>query len=158
MIEIVVFVEKFGFGRHSAALKELDPGLLVANVKAEIAYVILYYFSCVLPRLAILCLFLRIFPQRSYRITCYITGAALIGTFSSLAIVSGFQCTPFSYLWDKTINGHCININALYRLASLPNVTADIVLLILPLPTVWNLHVPRNVKVGLLIIFTTGSM
>ena len=157
-IGTAVFVESFGFGHHSAALRESNPGALVANAKGDIAHIVLYCVSCVLPRLAIIYLYLRIFLQHSYRIICYITAAALVGIFSSLAIVSGFQCTPFSYIWDKTINGHCINTAALYRWSSLPNVIADVVLLILPLPTVWNLHAPRNVKVGLFAIFTAGNM
>ena len=153
-----VFVKRFEFGRHSAALEESNPEDLIVNAKGEIAVDILYCVSCVLPRLAILWLYLRIFPQRSHRMACCITAVVLAGVFSSLAILSGFQCIPLSYLWDKTIAGHCIDIDALFRWSSLPNIVADVVILALPLPAVWKLNAPRNVKVGLAVTFTTGSV
>jgi hypothetical protein len=46
----------------------------------------------------------------------------------------------------------------MFRYGSIPNLVTDVVVLILPLPLVWGLHVSSKEKIGLLVTFLLGSM
>ncbi len=69
-----------------------------------------------------------------------------------------FECTPLAHLWDKTIAGHCFNAVAFYRLASLPNIITDVLMLCLPMPMIWQLKLSTARKISLTFVFLTGSM
>lgn len=65
-----------------------------------------------------------------------------------------------SYLWDKSqLHGWCIPQEPHLRYGtSLTDIVTDVVMLILPIPLVWNLQTSRKVKIGLMVTFLTGSM
>jgi hypothetical protein len=46
----------------------------------------------------------------------------------------------------------------MFRYGSIPNIVTDVVMLILPMPLIWGLHVSTKVKIGLLVTFLLGSM
>lgn len=118
-----------------------------------------YLPAVVLPKLAILVLYLRIFTERTGRTICWAVAALLIANCLGTMIAGFCMCIPLQYLWNRTIpGGHCININAWYRWSSLVNIITDVVMLILPLPTVWKIQSSRKIKIGLTITFATGSM
>ena len=54
--------------------------------------------------------------------------------------------------------GHCNNIEAHFIYASIPNIVTDVAMILLPIPVVWNLHVPRHVKLGLVMTFLVAGM
>ncbi|KAK4693586.1 hypothetical protein P7C71_g3843, partial [Lecanoromycetidae sp. Uapishka_2] len=47
---------------------------------------------------------------------------------------------------------------AFTRWPSLPNILSDVVMLILPMPTIWNLHLKPQLKIGLIITILAGSL
>ena len=112
------------------------------------------------PKLAILCLYLRLFTQKIYRYASYLLIGILITTAIVNSISAGVSCTPFAYNWDKTIpGGRCFpDINAWYLWVSFPNIVTDVFMLILPLPVIWKLQMSRKNKLGLTMVFCTGSM
>lgn len=103
-------------------------------------------------------LYLRIFNEKKYRNACYaIMGLVILVALADI-VATFTECIPISKLWDPSIDGHCANIGQLYRLGTLPNVVIDLLMLVLPLPVVWKLHVSRQVRIGLTVTFLTGSM
>ena len=112
------------------------------------------------PKLAILCLYLRLFTEKLYRFSSYTLIGILITTAVVNCISAGVSCTPFAYNWDKTIpGGRCFaDINSWYLWVSFPNILTDVFMLILPLPVIWKLQMSRKNKVGLTVVFCTGSM
>jgi hypothetical protein len=46
----------------------------------------------------------------------------------------------------------------MFRYGSIPNIVTDVMMLILPMPLIWSLHVSPKVKIGLLVTFLLGSM
>jgi hypothetical protein len=115
--------------------------------------------SVAFPKLAILCLYLRIFTCRKYRIAAYASGVLVaLNLVAGLGIVIGI-CTPLAFSWNKTIpGGKCGDIMAAYRYIGIPNIIVDIMLLVLPLPAIYKLHVDIAVKIGILITFVGGSL
>lgn len=47
---------------------------------------------------------------------------------------------------------------AFVRWSTLPNILTDVIMLILPLPSIWNLQLRTPLKIGLTITFLTGSL
>lgn len=91
--------------------------------------------------------------------TVYFLMMLVSGLCIAIVFTATFQCSPVAYAWDKTIRGGtCINEQAYYRYISLPNVITDAVMLVLPLPLVWRLHTSLSQKIGLTVIFLTGSV
>ena len=119
---------------------------------------ILYCGGVTFPKLSILILYLRIFTEKISRIICW----ALFVIISTLSVVNifliVFQCNPRSKAWNPTEPGHCHNIVLHFVWASFPNIATDVIMLILPLPVIYNLHTRLRVKLGLMATFMIGSM
>ncbi|PLB48804.1 hypothetical protein P170DRAFT_336703, partial [Aspergillus steynii IBT 23096] len=148
-----------GVGLHQARIVQNEPGMLQFWAKYLLALVYLYLICVVLPKLAILSMYLSIFGAcRVFQIICYVTGAMVIANFLAAAGAGFAICTPLNYLWDKTIDGHFIDINAWFRWARLVNVLSDGVLLILPILYIVRLQMEVRVKLGLLVTFFIGGL
>ena len=118
-----------------------------------------YVISVTLPKLAILALYMRIFTTRPYRWAVY--GIAVIMAMNIIAdvVLALITCKPIAANWDMTIpGGYCNDKMGPYRWISVPNVTTDAFMLLLPLPVIWRLQTGRKNKIGLTITFLTGSV
>lgn len=148
-----------GVGRHIAFWAETEPSKILLWAKILTVVEFFYTAAFTFPRLSILAMYMRIFTAKIYRITVYILGLVMIALYISTIFISFFKCRPFAYSWDKSIHGgHCININKAYQWITFPNILTDAVILILPLPVIWRLHVSKNQKLGLTVTFLAGSM
>lgn len=147
-----------GVGYHEVVLAKTDPRKIVVWAKFVLIIPELYLAAATLPKLAILALYLRIFITAPYRIACYALAAVLTANWLAATVAGFLSCIPLNYLWDRTVTGHCFNINAWFRWSSLTNVITDVIMLILPLPVVWKIQTSRKVKLGLSLTFATGSM
>ena len=148
-----------GVGSHLRVLELTDPKKVVSWAKFLLAVEWIYLVAAILPKLAILSMYLRIFTTRSYRMSVYVLAAVLIMAFLAGGLTGLLGCRPLAFFWDPTIpGGHCININAFFRWISLPNILTDIAMLILPQPLIWTLQITRNQKIGLTLTFLTGSL
>ncbi|KAF2464529.1 uncharacterized protein BDR25DRAFT_155204, partial [Lindgomyces ingoldianus] len=118
-----------------------------------------YTQSIMFPKLSILCLYMKIFTRRRYRTAAYATGLIILLTGLTMIIADFTMCRPFAYFWDKTIpGGKCVNLMAAYRYIGIPNLITDVLLLVLPLPAIYKLHVGLGVKIGLFATFISGSL
>lgn len=127
--------------------------------KYLVAIATLYWGSVNIPKLAILALYRRLFPNKENRLSIYVLMGILIGLTISTVIAELVACDPFAANWDHDIPGaHCINEEAFFRYGSLPNILTDIVMLVLPLRVVSHLHLTSRLKVGLIVTFVTGSL
>ena len=108
-------------------------------------------------KLSILLFYRRIFPSQKFKYVLY--GVAFV--FLSWAIVTNFlsifQCTPIAKSWNQSLPGKCVNILALFMSQCAQNTSTDLIVLLLPLPLVWNLHVPKSQKYALVGIFSLGG-
>ncbi|QKX54809.1 uncharacterized protein TRUGW13939_01898 [Talaromyces rugulosus] len=67
-------------------------------------------------------------------------------------------CRPFKMNWDSTAKGTCGNRPLTYALVGAVNIATDITTLLLPVPTVWSLQMPKRFKVGITAIFCIGLL
>ncbi|KAF2805106.1 uncharacterized protein BDZ99DRAFT_450637 [Mytilinidion resinicola] len=158
-IEGVVLIPLAGVGRHLAANYIYHPEKLEAWRKGIFACVWLWALAVCLPKLSILGFYLRFFQRRVERMVTYSLMFIVGATFIATGVATTFQCSPVAFQWDKTIpNGRCFNVLAFYRWMSFPNILTDAVILVLPLPMIWRLHTSTNTKIGIMMMFMTGSV
>lgn len=119
---------------------------------------ILYCPLLAFAKFSILALYLRLGPMRWFRIAIFVTMFIVIGANFALIFAFIFACSPIKRGWDVTITeGSCINRAALYIATAVLNMATDIMILVLPIPMVVKLLMPRAQKLGLILIFAVGS-
>ncbi|RYO80230.1 hypothetical protein DL764_009921 [Monosporascus ibericus] len=67
-----------------------------------------------------------------------------------------FQCSPIEKAFNQTIKGHCINNGRFWYANAGFNISTDLIVLIIPMPLVYGLQIPRVQKAGLAIVFALG--
>lgn len=156
---LLVMVEKAGTGRHMAYVLSTDPGKITEHFKGIMIEEILHPAAVAFPKLTVVLLYLHILTNKYERMVAKILVFLIFATWASFTIAAMFQCTPFAFNWDKSIpGGKCFNVQVYANSSSVPNIATDLAVLVLPLRTVWGLKISTGRKVGLLLIFLTGSV
>lgn len=120
---------------------------------------ILYLPLLAMAKFSILFLYLRLGPIHWFRVAVFTLMFVVVGANFALIFAFIFACHPVKRGWDLTITeGSCINRAALYVSTAVLNMLTDILLLLLPIPMVVRLQMPRIQKFGLILIFAVGSM
>jgi len=157
-----VTVKFGGAGRHVEAVILHDPTGRTLQIRSKIdkGVEFLDYAAITGSKLVILTLYMRIFNKdRRYRIATYFVGVIILLTLLAGLIATLAICQPFSAYWNHHIPGaKCGNIITFWRFISVPNITTDLMMLVLPLPALYKLHVKNGTKIWLFITFTVGSM
>lgn len=152
-------VEYAGVGHFEAYVKATNPGQISTLQKVIFASQWCYEIGVMFPKLSVLALYLRIFSTRETRMATHILQVIVVLIPIALLSASLAQCQPLAYTWDKSIQGGtCFDIPAYYQAMSPPNVATDLAMLILPLPQVWSLDIPRVRKFGVTLVFLMGSL
>ncbi|KAK7700729.1 hypothetical protein SLS57_012014 [Botryosphaeria dothidea] len=119
----------------------------------------LYLSALPMLKVSILLFYLRIFPEKGFRKAVFVTMAACIGYGIAFVLVSVFQCRPIKYAWlqwDDEHEGTCNNINAQGWSSAALNVILDVIVIILPMPQLWQLQLNKRKKFLLLLMFSVG--
>ncbi len=80
---------------------------------------------------------------------------------SCVATISAsvFQCIPVHKAWDTTgkVEGHCINVNALFYANAGLDIFQDALIYVLPMRMLYQLQVPQRQKIALMGVFAVGG-
>lgn len=118
----------------------------------------MYNASLACTKFSILFQYLRIFPSRPFRISCYVA-MGVVASYSTWAIVSGFvNCVPIAKFWDRSIQGYCLSFEALWFFNASMNILTDLALLTMPMPLLSQLQLPRMQKIALVGVFAIGGL
>jgi hypothetical protein len=146
-------------GQHLKYLEEHSPEKPELWGKYLLTTAILYSITVSIPKLAVLALYRRLFPMRKVQILVYILAGILVCGSIANTITSLAACKPFKANWKpKTPGAKCIDKESFYTWTSVPNIVTDVIMLVLPLPIVWNLHNTKRIKLGLTFTFLVGSL
>ncbi|KAH8157569.1 hypothetical protein CIB48_g10677 [Xylaria polymorpha] len=63
-----------------------------------------------------------------------------------------------SGIWDKTVQGTCLNEGIIWAAYSCLNLASDVIILILPQKVIWGLKLSKPKKIGISIIFAFGLL
>ncbi|KAF5543166.1 integral membrane protein [Fusarium mexicanum] len=135
---------------------------IILIFKLFIVIEVLYLTALVLVKAAILCFFLRIFPDHKFRIAvkCTMVFNALI--WVGFFIFVFFQIQPFSLFWNgwQQKKGHLILTgftNFTLPLAGI-NLVLDVWMLILPMTQLWGMGLKLKKKLGVISMFSVGIL
>lgn len=122
---------------------------------------IFYSFVIFFVRLSILLQYLRIFaPTRKGNMFVFVgVHICIWSNFIFYFFMTVFEitiCTPRTKIWNPLITGHCFSFVAPLQASAVFNVLSDVLILLLPMPCVWRLHLPLKKKVLMTMIFAAG--
>ncbi|KAG8664691.1 uncharacterized protein FPOAC1_013471 [Fusarium poae] len=119
-----------------------------------------YIPTTILSKLTLCFFYYRLSPSLWYQYSVYFTGflcsASLIGIWFSVL----FACKPIAAGWDvrMSVGATCINRPPIYITQAAFGCITDVMLLVLPIPTVIGLQMSTRQKLGLVGLFAIGSI
>ena len=149
-----IYWVSLGFGKHASQIK----GPVTRYLKVNAMQQFLYQISLTLTKFSVLLFFYRLFGAVSARFRLAVHVMAFV-LFSWLVISVAFRfssCIPFRKTFDPLIPGHCISGHGVALGTAIANVVIDVVLLLLPMPTIWKLHASRTRRIFLTTAFALG--
>ncbi|KAI9852917.1 MAG: hypothetical protein M1838_003711 [Thelocarpon superellum] len=152
-IAIFLQISHGGLGKHVLAT---TPDEVTYTLKSFYIWGIFYDVSLQLIKCSILLLYIRIFIVRTFRIISYVLIGFLSAFSLTLVLVDAFGCTPIQKQWEFLEPGKCVNLDDTYWFASAIFILTDLIILLMPLPMVWRLHMPASQKFGLSLLFGLG--
>ncbi|KAJ5759854.1 hypothetical protein N7520_007010 [Penicillium odoratum] len=143
-----------GMGMH---LKDIPPAILERQMKAFWLTVPFYNAAVLCAKASILMQYFRVFPTRRMRIVCWIM-IIILATYGTWAVISAFlNCIPVAKFWDDSIPGFCLSKPGLWFSNASMHITTDIAILIIPIPALIAIEIPRRQKAALMILFGLGG-
>ncbi|KAF4550057.1 Hypothetical protein D9617_19g103630 [Elsinoe fawcettii] len=146
--------------KHGLGYHDWDPKVLVGKTEAlKLVFVrsILTRAVACLLKLSLLALFIRVFPNRRFRIA---TGAVIAITLISTIIIITLMfvgCQPLATIWDDSITGKtCRLSNTIDHFRFGIIISCNIIIFILPLFVIKNLGLNIKEKVALSGVFAIG--
>ncbi|KAF2650158.1 hypothetical protein K491DRAFT_697546 [Lophiostoma macrostomum CBS 122681] len=124
-----------------------------------LAGTMVYSLSLAFSKMSILFLYLRLSPQRWFRILVW----TLLGVVVTYAVIynliSLFGCRPIAATWDlsQLPDAKCLDQLTKYMALSILNIIIDVFELILPIPVVVPLQMSTRQKISICLVFATGA-
>ncbi|KAI0140576.1 hypothetical protein BJ166DRAFT_604139 [Pestalotiopsis sp. NC0098] len=144
----------FGYGQHGS---NLQPDDKAQALKYFVLTQVTYKASINLTKSSILLLYTRIFSNiRWFRWVCICLMITIAMYCAASLVVTIFQCTPVERAWDKDIQGTCIDNGKFWYANGGFSIATDLLILLLPMPLVYALQIPRVQKAALMLVFTLG--
>lgn len=97
--------------------------------------------------------------EKIYLWANYMTLALTNATGLALTFLNIFQCSPYSdtFTYPLPDDAKCIDIVTLYLSSAPVNIITDLVILLLPLPILTAMTLPRKQKIILIVTFGFGT-
>lgn len=109
-------------------------------------------------KISMLHLYITLFWTKEFKLVASAVIGLVAAYWFTTIVLMFFLCTPFRYLWDKTIQGTCINLPAAWLSVSIINMILDLIIIAMPMPMLWNLRMPVSKKIAVSGIFSLGFM
>lgn len=114
-----------------------------------------------LAKTALLTFYLQISSRKWYRVAIFTVIGIVTGYVTILAFLLLFGCRPIRAAWDSELlaaGGGCVDMAVLYMAIAVANIVSDVLLFVIPIPTIVRLKMPLVQKIGAGIMFAIGSM
>lgn len=118
-----------------------------------------FYNAAVLcAKASILLQYFRVFPTHRMRLTCWIM-ISILSIYGTWAVISAFlTCVPVAKFWDPTIKGFCLSKPALWFSNASMHITTDLAILVIPIPALIAIDIPKRQKIALILMFAMGGL
>ncbi|KAF6831613.1 integral membrane protein [Colletotrichum plurivorum] len=145
-----------GLGVHMWQVKLVNYSRLYAHGMVIMA---IYCLSVTTAKMSLLVLYLRLSPDRLFRIVVIslIAFTTAYGLAYPFLIILG--CRPIEASWNPALmrGAKCVDKQAIYYALSITNILMDVVCLILPLKIIIPLQMGTRQKWSLIALFATGG-
>lgn len=118
----------------------------------------MYALAVGLVKISITVLLMRIFVSQRIKLAGgFIIGLSVLWTILTI-LVGLLLCKPITQNWEPTPDGTCGNQYVGFGIVAAIDIFNEICLIILPIPSVWKLHLPQRYRIALAGVFGTGIM
>ena len=137
-----------------------DPDRLELILQSVFAILLVLSAGYAFTRFSILAFYLRIFTVRWMRVLSYFFITFITLQWLAYSIATIVQCKPVSYYWSRHTpgGGHCFDIDRFNRSFTPVNISADTIILLMPLPVIWNFEASKLRKIGYSAILGMGTL
>ncbi|KAK8011000.1 hypothetical protein PG990_009965 [Apiospora arundinis] len=121
----------------------------------------IYFVAQGLVKISILLFMLRIFPKKDMRNLIYGVCGVIIAYTIAFFFATLFQCQPIRFFWkqlDSNFPGKCNDIHLQAWIAAGINIVLDIVVIVLPIKSLWNLQASLPKKITAISMFSLGAV
>jgi hypothetical protein len=147
-----------GVGKHTIVVLAKGYDFSWGSLNGLILVPVWYALALLLSKAAIWKLFFEIFTVGlERRIAKGITAVVIIHTMIGIPMII-FHRNPISDTWESIKRPHCLSTQDLFKYNCLPNVITDFMMLVLPIPTIWNLKASKRLKVGVMSMVLMATM
>lgn len=135
----------------TCSLLRYQQALLVGQVTWAVAVTFI--------RASILALYIRIFRTKSFRMTCYVVHGINAAFGAATILGACLICLPIAFNWDRSIpGGYCGDQKSLDLFIGVFNLLMDVIVVVLPMPVLWDLQMAAGKKVRIGGMFGLGIM
>jgi hypothetical protein len=122
------------------------------------ASIAVYNIAVCLTKISILLQYRRIFSNTKLRKFIIVGLAFLICWGITLTFLLPLVCIPVAAFWDPTVDGFCLNSEAIWYVMAGVNVVTDFIVFSMPIPVISTLHLPPKQKALLMVVFLLGIL
>ncbi|MCJ1307713.1 hypothetical protein MMC25_001361 [Agyrium rufum] len=152
---VIWMVQAHHYGQH---VTNLSPDDVTGFFRGLYSFQAIYPINIALIKFSFLAFYWRLFHVQSMKIPLFVTAALVAVWMVAIFVVAIFSCWPIHGFWELTLaNRKCINTEQFYLAQSVYSIITDLMILILPMPIVWNLQISRGQKIGITSIFLVGT-
>ncbi|EEA28313.1 hypothetical protein TMatcc_003359 [Talaromyces marneffei ATCC 18224] len=145
------------FGGLGVSITTLEVSNIVVYAKTIIAGGALYGTAVTLLQVSILFLYVRLFSiVRWHVVACYVVMGFCVAWWIAFFGGTMGDCVPLQKLWTPTEHGTCIDQNKACGATGIAHIILDLIILILPLPIIWNMKIDMTRKFFVSVIFSIG--
>ena len=144
---------RYGFGRHLDEVIETAPENLQYCLKVLYAAYLTYPVAIGLIRISVGLFYKRLFSiaVTQFERQVHINTTLNVVYIVTITLLSALECRPVSAFWDRKIpNATCFSALGMQLGSVIPSVLLDLIVLLLPMPIIWQLQM-SVAKKGLLI-------
>lgn len=116
-------------------------------------------------KVSVLLLYRRLFTSKAGATKqfhyMFLFAACLTGSYPPILwITMACACRPVSYYWNQYLGaeGTCINVELFFLVLGIVNMVNDIIILAVPIPSIWALQMNKKTKVSVVGIMMLGGL
>lgn len=150
----MIWWTKIGYGKH---MYMLPASAIEINTLASHLIILWYIAAINFIKLSALTLYGRLFRiSRRMIYTLWALGIIVTMWWIASEVLPWFNCSPVAKTIHPLMAGRCWERTAYYRAVGLINPLLDVIILLLPMPIVWNLKMSIQQRCLVSLVFVLG--
>ncbi|KAK8057257.1 hypothetical protein PG996_011194 [Apiospora saccharicola] len=153
----MVFKGGFTFDLKDVSVR-FGPDALDTFFRCMAAWPLLWNCCVLTSKLSVLAMYQTLMPIPRMKLAVRVSGGFVIA-YNVCGFVAGLViCQPYekNYDWRGVVVGKCGDVKTYYEWLSAINVVSDVIVLLLPLPFIYNLQLQLRKKIVLFMMFSVG--